>query len=55
MKTQNNKLVFNTHTMVELSDKNMLDIEGGSTPAATSSGGCMVLAGAAVAALIKLF
>jgi len=53
MKTQNNKLSFNTNTMVELNNEVLLDINGGSTPTTASSGWCLAAAGAGLAYLLR--
>jgi len=55
MKTQNNTLKFNKNTMVELNNDDLLDVNGGSTPAvaAASSGGCLMAAGAALAWVLR--
>ncbi|WP_452598612.1 hypothetical protein [Pontimicrobium sp. MEBiC01747] len=57
MKTQNSKLSFKTNDLVELNDNQMLETEGGTTPACAaaavvanaSSAGCASVAAAIVA------
>jgi len=54
MKTQNNKLDFKKRSLIELNDNQMLDVQGGSTPAIivsanVSSAGCAGVSAAVVA------
>ena len=57
MKTQNTKLDFRTHGLIELNDNQMLETQGGTTPACAaavalanaSSAGCASVSAAVVA------
>lgn len=55
MKTQNKNLTFSKNTMVELNSNDLLEVNGGSTPAAAaaSSAWCAAGAGAVLAYFLR--